>query len=81
MKPRKASAEFRTAVGNNLTTHRRVRGLTQDQLGERSGLTKHYISKVEHGNINVSLATLEALANGLGCDVTQLVRRTNNRKG
>jgi transcriptional regulator with XRE-family HTH domain len=31
------------------------------------GLHKNYVSNVEQGAVNISLANLEALATGLGC--------------
>lgn len=41
-------------------------GTTQKQLSERTGVTQSDISKIENGNGNPSLRTIQRLANGLG---------------
>ncbi|MBQ7656918.1 MAG: helix-turn-helix transcriptional regulator [Clostridia bacterium] len=41
-------------------------GLTQKQLSERTGITQADISKLENGNANPSLRTLQRLATGMG---------------
>ncbi|MBR3106324.1 MAG: helix-turn-helix transcriptional regulator [Clostridia bacterium] len=41
-------------------------GLTQKQLSERTGITQADISKLENGNANPSLRTLQRLAAGMG---------------
>ena len=45
---------------------RRRSGLTQEQLSERSGISQADISRLENGNANPSLKTLQRLAAGLG---------------
>ncbi len=45
---------------------RRQAGLTQKQLSERTGIAQSDISKLESGNGNPSLKTLQRLASGLG---------------
>ena len=45
---------------------RRSSGLTQKQLAERSGIAQADISKLENGNGNPSLRTLQRLAAGMG---------------
>lgn len=45
---------------------RKTTGLTQKQLSEKTGIAQSDISKLESGNANPSLKTLQRLANGLG---------------
>ena len=45
---------------------RKASGLTQKDLAERTGIAQADISKLENGNANPSLRTLQRLANGLG---------------
>nr|DAO49200.1 MAG TPA: helix-turn-helix domain protein [Caudoviricetes sp.] len=48
---------------------RKTTGLTQKQLSEKTGIAQSDISKLESGNANPSLKTLQRLANGLGMRV------------
>ncbi len=48
---------------------RKATGLTQKQLSEKTGIAQSDISKLESGNANPSLKTLQRLANGLGMRV------------
>ena len=45
---------------------RKASGLTQKQLAEITGIAQADISKLENGNANPSLRTLQRLADGLG---------------
>lgn len=48
---------------------RQESGLTQKQLSERTGIAQTDISKLERGNANPSLRTLQRLAVGMGMRV------------
>ena len=48
---------------------RKNAGLTQAQLAERTGIAQADISKLESGNANPSLKTLQRLAAGMGMRV------------
>lgn len=45
---------------------RAMKGMTQKDLAEATGITQADISKLENGNANPSLRTLERIAKGLG---------------
>ena len=45
-------------VSEMLKTARKEAKLTQEQLAERSGTKKSYISKLENGKVNIQLSTL-----------------------
>lgn len=44
---------------------RKISGITQKELSERSGIAQGDISKIETGNANPSLNTLKRLAEGM----------------
>jgi ribosome-binding protein aMBF1 (putative translation factor) len=44
---------------------RRITGLTQKQLSEKTGIAQSDISKLERGNVNTSIKTLQRLASGM----------------
>ena len=49
-------------------------GISQEALGERAGLHRTYVGRLERGELNPSLHNILRLAAGLGVDVTDLVR-------
>jgi transcriptional regulator with XRE-family HTH domain len=59
-------------IGNRLCELRRAKGLTQDALGKRAGLTPIRISRVENGHVTPSLAVLERWAKALDLELYQL---------
>lgn len=54
------------AVIQAIIDARRKAGLTQKELSERTGIAQGDISKLENGNANPSIRTLQRLANGMG---------------
>ncbi len=69
---RKPSSWICLRLAENLIRLRKARGLTQRQLADASGFKRYYISDVEQGRINISLANLEALTVGLHCSPVDL---------
>ena len=57
------------AVIEAMLKARKESGLTQKQLSERTGIAQTDISKLERGNANPSLRTLQRLAAGMGMKV------------
>ena len=51
--------------GRHVRSLRRARGMTQDRLAERSGLSPDTIRRLEHGSFSPSLETLTKLCSGL----------------
>jgi transcriptional regulator with XRE-family HTH domain len=78
-KNRKASQEILARLAINIKNLREARGYTQHDLARRSGLGPGYIGDVEREAVNITLANLEALADGLECSLEDLVRRPLDR--
>lgn len=53
-------------LAETLKEERRRAGLTQEQLAERIGTKKTYISRLENGKADVTLGTLFRIFEGLG---------------
>lgn len=51
---------------------RKARGLSQAQLAELAGLNQATVSKVERGEMNVTLEVIDAIAAALGVEPVQL---------
>ena len=54
--------DMRKLVGRNAARIRKERGLTQEQLAERSGLSQQYLSGLERGRRNPTIVTIHELA-------------------
>lgn len=65
--------DMRKLVGRNAERIRRERGLTQEQLAERSGLSQQYISGLERGQRNPTLVTLHELAIAMDTTPVELI--------
>lgn len=53
-------------LGEKLKAERQKAGLTQQQLADRIGTKKSYISRVENGHTDIQLSTLYKLFQGVG---------------
>ena len=60
-------------VGLNLTRLRREKGLTQEQLEERSEVSQQYLSGLEAGSVNPTVVILLRLAKALGVTAADLI--------
>jgi transcriptional regulator with XRE-family HTH domain len=77
---RKPSAELINILSKNLIGLRHSQGLSQEELAEICGLHRTYIGSVERGERNVTLSTLEVLANALGVPVTALLTQASTNE-
>jgi transcriptional regulator with XRE-family HTH domain len=60
-------------LGERVRELRRERGLTLEELAERSGVSRAMISKLERGEKNPTLVVAAKLAEGFGVTLSQLV--------
>lgn len=65
--------DVRQLVGTNFGRIRRERGLTQEQVEERSGFSQQYLSGLERGQRNPTVATLQQVALALGVSTLDLL--------
>ncbi|WP_336966534.1 XRE family transcriptional regulator [Sphingobium aquiterrae] len=70
-------------VAGNVRRLRQAREMSQSALAERSGISRRMIVAVESGEANVSLSSLDRLAEALGVSFAEIVRSpeaTDNRR-
>ena len=67
--------DVRERVGLNLQRLRRETGLSQEELADLAGLHQTYLSGVERGKRNPTIAVLHRIADALGADIEHLVQR------
>ncbi|UNK18392.1 helix-turn-helix domain-containing protein [Paenibacillus sp. N3/727] len=61
-------------LGKRIRQLRKKQGISQDTLGERSGLHNNYIGQVERGEKNVTIDSLCKIAAGLDVSMEELFR-------
>lgn len=69
-------------IGKNISEQRHLLKMTQEQLAEQSGLTSHYLSKVERGVMsNISAQTLYRISQALNISMEELmIGKTNEQR-
>jgi len=55
-----------TVLGEQVSTWRKLQGLTAAQLAERAGITRGTLRRLEHGDPGVGLGVFLAIAHALG---------------
>lgn len=58
-------------VGNRIKELRGKLGISQEELGFRSGVHRTYIASLEVGKRNISIATLEKIVNALEVSLSE----------
>lgn len=64
---------YRRIVGQNIRTHRKQAGLSQESLAEKASLSYKYVGEVERGTVNVSLDSLMRIVKVLKIKLGDLV--------
>jgi transcriptional regulator with XRE-family HTH domain len=73
--------DMRKLVGGNFARIRQRKGLTQEQVEERSGFSQQYLSGLERGRRNPTVVTLLELAQALGVSHMELVKPDDANEG
>ena len=61
------------ALGEAVRTLREARGLTQESLADRAGVSANYVGDTERGERNISVRALWLLADGLNVPASTLL--------
>jgi len=67
------SDDVRLQLGRAVRSERQRRGLSQEELAERAGLDRTYVSGLERGTRNPSLTTQHKIADALGLPLADLL--------
>jgi transcriptional regulator with XRE-family HTH domain len=68
-----AVGELQRRLGDNLRRERLARGLSQEAFADILGVHRTYMGGLERGERNVTLQTIERLAERLGVDPARLL--------
>lgn len=59
--------------GENVKHFRTIKGIAQGELAERTGINQARMSRLENGQIDIGLMTIEKVAQGLGVSSAELL--------
>lgn len=63
-------------LGANVRRYRKLKGMTQEQLGLETGMERSYVSDLERGTRNPSVRALGRLAEALGIEPHALLENS-----
>ncbi|MBM3099355.1 helix-turn-helix transcriptional regulator [Gluconobacter cerinus] len=69
--------DMKRLVGKNFARLRQEKGLTQEQVEERSGFSQQYLSGLERGHRNPTVVTLYELAQALETTPVEFLKPTS----
>ena len=64
-------------IALNVRVERTIKSLTQAQLAELIDVHEKYIGKIEAGKQNITIKTLNKIANALNIDIIRLLENKN----
>ena len=68
-----AVGDLQKVVGGNLRAYRLKRGLSQENFAEVVGVHRTYMGGLERGERNLTLQSLERIAEAMGVEVRELL--------
>lgn len=74
---RKEYAEQYKYLGLTIAYHRKLKGMTQEQLAEEVGIDQTHLSKIERAAVGLSLDLLFAIADSLDVEPGKLFFKLN----
>ncbi len=67
--------DIQDVLARNLRRLRAERGLTQEQLADKVGLSERYIGSIERATVKARITVVDQIAKGLGIDPGELIHR------
>lgn len=71
---KRARSDIRERFGDAVRTRREQLGLTQEDLADKAGIHRTYLSDIERGSRNLSLINIERVASALDLPLSELFR-------
>lgn len=63
---------IKEALGKRIKTLRNELGFSQEELADRAGIDRTYITSVECGKRNISIVNIDKIATALGVTLSKL---------
>lgn len=69
--------DLQRCVGRNLRSYRQARGLSQEAFADVVGVHRTYMGGLERGERNLTLKSVERIADQIGLDPLELMRQSS----
>ena len=66
--------DLKEVMAINLRRLRHAKGMTQEELAERAGLSARYVGGIERADVSASVTVLGRIAEALEIEATELIR-------
>lgn len=64
--------------GMRLRELRKIKGISQEKLALQSDIARSYLGEVERGKRNIALLNIQKLADALGIEASELLKKPNS---
>ncbi|EFI53371.1 MULTISPECIES: helix-turn-helix domain-containing protein [Afipia] len=71
--------DLKEVMAVNLRRLRHAKGMTQEELAERAGLSARYVGGIERADVSASVTVLGRIAEALDVEATELVRAVSSK--
>jgi transcriptional regulator with XRE-family HTH domain len=72
--------DLKDVLAMNLRLLRQEKGVTQEELADRTGLSSRYVGSIERARVSASITVLGKLAAAMEMDPCDLIRPRTKRK-
>ena len=76
----KTQPQICVSLGRRLRTLRQEKGFTQEKLALLAGMNWRYYAEVERGQRNISVASLQRIADALGVTIEDIFRFPSHKR-
>lgn len=77
----KVLENLKNQLAKRVKTLRKLKNLTQEDIGARSGISYKYIGEIERGDVNPSLDVLSKIAQGFNTSLKDLLDFDKSQRG
>ena len=74
---KKNEVTWLSAFGDAVSDTREQLNMTQQELADRSGVNRTYVSDIERGRRNVTITTMKRIAGAMNLDASDLLKRAD----
>jgi len=73
--------DLKEVMAINLRRLRHAKQMTQEELAESAGLSARYVGAIERADVSASVTVLGRIADALGIEATDLIRKAMPKRG